>query len=660
MQHQTHSNIFTLSLLLLTIISSSSYADSEIEHEVEDLSYGLSLFHFYQNKYFSAISDILVAKHYKRLSSEDRNPELLLGSLYLSYGLQHKSSDIFSKIIAEEDNHEKQKNEKNNDLEDDEDDEDSIAEQKEITKPETEATDDIIKTPQYVRDRAWFHLGKNHYQNGFIEEAGIALASIKDTLSSEYEAERLFILTNIFTKTSRIEEAIETLDEFDTDSIWYDYARFNVGAALIKSDQIESGSQLLKDLTETTSTNRERRILQDKANLALAYTSLKLDKPVEATQHFQTVRLNDTEASKALLGIGWSWYKQNKFDASLTPWMELANREKSDPSVQEALVTIPNTFEKINNHSQALHQYNLAINTYQEQLNEVEKILESIHEGEFIEKLKLSSLGEEATTPFSILYNINASSNQYLLPLISSKKFHDALKNFQEVVYLNYTLDYWRQGLPALHLILREKIRRYNSKLTDTVHSPKIKLAKQLRKRRNVLANKLYTIRKKQDVLQLATIEEQEKLASLKKLSQTINKNKEEFEEEDEKQQLLHGLMYWDIATDYKPRLWQTQKNLKELDKALYSMSRSMYSLNKVWKDAPSMFGNFSKQVKEKLARIKKLQEEMAESLEHQEEHLKNMALEVIYQQRNRLKLYNDRAVFSRARIYDSLIAKEE
>jgi hypothetical protein len=650
MHHQTHPVLFSL-LLLLTVMSTASYADSEIEHEVEDLSYGLSLFHFYQGKYFSAISDILVAKHYKRLSSEDRNPELLLGGLYLSYGLQHKSSDIFSRIIQEETESESEKKES---------DAGTLTEKKDTVKaPWVKKPKVIIKTPQYVRDRAWFHLGKNHYQNGFIEDAEMALSSIKDTLSKEYEAERLFILTNIYTQTNRITDAQKVLDKFDTDSVWFDYARFNVGAALIKDNKTEDGTQLLKELTVTQSENRERRILQDKANLALAYTSLKSDNPVEAGQYFQTVRLNDTEATKALLGIGWSWYKQNKFDNSLTPWMELANREKSDPSVQEALVTIPNSFEKINNHSQALHQYNLAISVYQEQLDEIEKVLKSIHSGDFLDKLKLSSLGEEATTPFSILFNINASSNQYLLPLISSKEFHDALKTYQEVVYLSYTLNHWQQGLPALNLILREKIKRYNSKLTDTVHDPKIKLSKTLRKRRNVLANKLYTIRKKEDALQLATIEEQEKIYTLKKARKIINKNIDDFEEEDEKQKLLYGLMYWDIATDYKPRVWEARKNLKELDKALYEMSRSMYSLNKVWKDAPSLFGDFSKQIKEKLSRIISIKKEMSVSLKQQEEHLKNMALKVIYTQRNRLKLYNDRAMFSRARIYDSLIVKE-
>jgi len=301
------------------------------------------------------------------------------------------------------------------------------------------------------------------------------LSADKDTLSDEYEDERLFILVNKYSQSNQLQQAMQTLKHFNSDSIWFDYAKFNVGTKLIKSNEIIEGVSLLKELAETKSTNRERRILQDKANLALVYTSLKSNKPAEASKYFEIVRLNDNEATKALLGIGWSWYKQSEFDRSLTHWMELANREKSEPSVQEALITIPNSFEKINNHYQALHQYDLAIDIYKEQLNEIEKILKSLHSGEFINKLKLSSLGKESSTPFSILFNINASSNQYLLPLISSNEFHDALKTYQEVVYLGYTLNQWQQGLPALDLILGEKIKRYNSKLNRHHTQPKNK-----------------------------------------------------------------------------------------------------------------------------------------------------------------------------------------
>ncbi len=611
--------IILISSIFITPCFASS--DTETEHAVKDLPYGVSLFHFFQGRYFSAISDILVAKHYKTLNSDDKNPELLLGGLYLSYGLHHKSADVFSNILNKEE----------------------------------------TTTPLSIRDRAWFHLGKNHYKHGFLDDAEQALTSVKDSLSNNHNSERLFILSNIYVKTSKLDKALELIDQFD-DSVWKDYAYFNIGTGLIRNNKINKGKELLSELANTAPKNRERQILKDKAILALAYTALKNSNPVEATKYFQSARLNDNEATKALLGIGWSLYKQNEFNQALIPWMELANRPPSDPSVQEALISIPYVFEQINNHHQALHQYNLAIDIYNKQLDEINKVIKIINNGEFIKQLNLDTLGKESATPFSILFNINAKSNQYLLPLISSNDFHEALKTYQELNYLNFTLNHWQRGLPALNIILNEKTNTYNSRLKDTVHSPKLKLSKLMQKRRNKLARQIKEIESTESSLMLANSKELETLKLLSKTEIRLNKlkNLEDLSEEEEKLKLLNGLMHWKITTDYKSRIWEAKKNLKELDKTLYKMHAAIYSLSNVWKNAPDKFKDFSLRIKDKSKRIAELKKKMNKSLKFQEAYLQGMAMKVINTHRNRIKLYHDRALFAKARIYDSLIVKND
>jgi len=641
-------------ILVSSILITSSFANSVTEHTVDDLPYGVSLFHYFQGKYFSAISDILVAKHYTTLNSEDKNPELLLGSLYLSYGLQHKSADIFSKILGKENTTQTVSNEKNSDILEDID-----------TDAYNDSEEKNGSTDLAIRDRAWFHLGKNQYEHGFLNDAEKAFTSIKDTLSAEHNSERLFILSNIYINTNKLDKALLLINQFDK-SIWKDYAYFNIGTHLIKSNRTAEGIALLSKLANTsfsiTSKDRERQILKDKAILALAYGALMANKPAEATKYFQTARLNDNEATKALLGIGWSLYKQKNFNQALIPWMELANRAPSDPSVQEALISIPYVFEKINNHQQALHQYNLAIDTYNKQLNEINKVVEIIKNGEFIKQLNLDTLGKESATPFSILFNINAKSNQYLLPLISSNDFHEALKTYQELTYLNYKLNYWERGLPVLNIILDEKKQTYNSRLKDTIHNPKLKLAKQMKNKRDKLANKIKTIESKESALMLANNKEQKTLDLINEIRSRLNKLKdtEDLSEEEEKLELLNGLMHWEIATDFKPRIWQAKKNLKELDDALYKMHSGIYSLTSTWKNAPDQFKEFSIKIKDKGKRITELKKKASASIKLQETYLQTMAIRVINTHRNRLKLFHDRALFAKARIYDSLIMKSD
>jgi tetratricopeptide (TPR) repeat protein len=661
----TNKIIKTIQLILMSsILASPCFAESKIKHIVEDLSYGESLFHFFQGKHFSAISDILVAKHYQKLSNEDKNPELLLGGLYLSYGLHHKSADVFSKILAQKDKPEEIAEDKN-------DSDSSNSEEAKSTKKISAESDDDGKltensiTPLPIRDRAWFHLGKNHYEHGFLEDAKQAFTSIKDTLNDNYNSERLFILANIHVKTNELDKALEVMDHFD-DSIWKEYAYFNVGTALIKSNRIDEGIALLLKLAEIdidiSSADRERQILKDKAIIALAYTALMNEKPLEATKYFQTARLNDNEATKALLGIGWSLYKQKEFNQALIPWMELASRTPSDPSVQEALISIPYVFEQINNHHQALHQYNMAIDSYNKQLVEINKVIEIINNGDFIKRLNLDTLGKESATPFSILFNINAQSNQYLLPLVSSNDFHEALKTYQELTYLNFTLNQWERDLPALHLILKEKIHTYNTKLKGTIHNPKLKLSKTMQKKRNMLAEKIQLIESTENATMLASSEEQETLDLLSHSKSRLNnlKDTEDLSEEEEKLKLLSGLMNWKIETDYKPRIWQAKKELKELDKVLYEMHGAIYSLSNAWKSAPEKFKGFSLKIKDKGKRIAELKKRMDASLKLQETYLQSMAMKVINTHHNRLKLYHDRALFAKARIYDSLIVKSD
>ena len=88
--------------------------------EVRDLQYGQALFQFYQQNYYSAAVDLLTAEQQHRLQHHDAEAQLLLGGIYLSYGLHDEAEAIFLKLID-------------------------------------------AGTAPAVRDRAWFYLAKIRY-----------------------------------------------------------------------------------------------------------------------------------------------------------------------------------------------------------------------------------------------------------------------------------------------------------------------------------------------------------------------------------------------------------------------------------------------------------------------------------------------------------------
>ena len=603
--------------LLLVLISNRVSADDETAHEVTDLSYGVALYHFFQDKYFSAITDLIVAKHYRRLNTEDKNPELLLGGMYLSYGLPQKSSDIFNELLSESNN----------------------------------------STTDSVRDRALFHLGKNYYQAGFLHEAENTLGKIAYSLNDDLQAEKLYMLANIYIADNQLDKAMEQLDQFPTDKVWGDYIKYNTGTSLIRNQQVETGRKLLKSLSDNTSSNYELNILKDKANIALAYTALNNKDYTLANQHFEQVRLDSSQTSNALLGLGWAWYQQGMIDKALTAWLELSHQQQSSPAKHEAMVTVPYAFEKSARPEQALYEYSNAINNYKQDLKEINNIIRSIESGQFIKTLKLTSLGTESSLPASILKNIDPITNKYLSDLFTSYDFHQALKNYQELSYLFYTLNHWQNNLPALKVILEEKRLTYNKKIAGGSHKPKIQLARKLHQQREQLAARVKQLSQNDETMELVSDEERERLEMLNKASATINRlsKNEDLEEEQDRVRLLYGLMHWDITTDYAARMWTTQKNMNELNAAVMKMNTSIRSLSSTWEQAPARFSSFNQRIRDKGSKIEKLRARMHAALKQQETVISAMALATATEYASRLKMYHDRALFAKARIFDSL-----
>ncbi|MFW2371637.1 MAG: hypothetical protein ACN4GM_00830 [Gammaproteobacteria bacterium] len=597
-------------------------ADEDTHHSVTDLSYGVSLYHFFQDKYFSAISDLIVAKHYRRLDTQDKNPELLLGGMYLSYGLPQKSSEIFNELLDQKDNN----------------------------------------ASASVRDRALYHLGKNYYQAGLMSKAEQSLIKITDTLNDQHEAERLYMLANIYLSNNRLDESLNLLNLIPGGTTWEDYIKFNTGTGLIKAERKDEGTSLLEGMGSNDSYNYEKKILKDKANIALAYTALNSQEYQKANVYFERVRLNGSQTDDALLGLGWAWYSQGAIEKALASWFELSKQRQSSPAKHEALIAIPYAFEKINNHDQALHEYDKAIDNYKQDIKELNHLIQSIQSGRFIEQLNPGTLGTESSLPASILKNIDPITNKYLSELFTSHKFHQSLQNYQELSYLFYTLNHWRNNLPALEIILNEKRKAYNSKLKQGVQRPKINRARQLHSQRNTLALHVQKLSKNEQTMELVSDKEREKLSMLVKARKTIKKihNQEDLQEENDKIRLLNGLMHWDITTSYARRLWDTQKNLNELDHAIKKMNTSIKSLSNTWQQAPTRFGGFHQKIKDKKTRINQLKSRMYAALKEQEQSLSKMALNTAIEYSNRLKMYHDRALFAKARIYDSLTSPDK
>lgn len=581
---------------------------------VKDLSYGVALYNFYQDKYFSAINELLVARERRPKTRQLDDNELLLGSLYLAYGQQQDADRIFRALVDE-------------------------------------------NTAPYTRDRAWFNLAKLQYRKGLIGEASQALQRIQDTLPEHREAERLNLLTSIYLQEQQYDKALATVAKFRGNSAWRDYARFNLGVSLVKQGRIEEGTALLAEVGDIDPATPELAALRDKANLALGFAYMRMERPETASDAFRRVRLKGPLSNKALLGIGWAWNVQQQYRKALVPWLELQNRSPLDPAVQESLLAIPYTMEKIDKPKLALVNYTRANDHYEQQLLELDRTIAAIRNGELIRALRPATLGDETALSIYRTRLPRSITVPYIYTLLASEQFQLALNNYQDLLYLHYVLERWGRYLPAFNLMLRERRRAYQEKLPEVTGDVRLRQLQRLRRERDVLAAEVRRIEKQQDLLALATDEELDTIELLQSLRQRLDrlKGKTDVSEEMTKYRLFYGIVYWQIATDYVPRMWQLKKNLRQLDVALAEARTANASLREAWNKAPVRFEGFARRIRGQDARVRTLQRRVQQALDEQQNIIQSLALREVYRQRDRLQTYQVRAKFAQARLYDTM-----
>ena len=612
--HLPNSKTTLASLLLLLSFSTAGAAEPNPEHQVNDLAYGVSLYHFFQDRYFSAITDLMIAKERKPIEKQGAYPELLLGSLDLSYGLHDEAASIFEPLLSE-------------------------------------------NTPAEIRDRAWFNLGKLRYQRGLLPEAQQDLMRIQNSLPDFREAERLNLLANIYLQEQQYDKAIETLKSFSGDSTWEAYARFNLGVALIRQQRFEEGLAQLRADGQLKPRTNELAALRDKANLAMGYALMKMDRPSEAVKAFQEVRLNGPQSSEALLGIGWALSKMEQYDRALTPWLELRGRNPLDPAVQESMLAIPYTFEKTGRPKLALSYYEKATHAYEAQLRDLDNITQAVRDGELLKALQPANMGDESAVSLFRATLPDSISAPYLKDLMASHEFQEAVKNYQDLIYLDYVLDRWQDSLPTFELMLKERRALYQSKLPEIDKNAALKSIEAYQAERNTFAGEVSRIEETNDVFALANDEERDMLEVLGDIQHRLDSlsGQRNLKAQQEKYQLYKGILYWQISSDFVPRMWQLKKGLKDVDQALIEARATEASLKSAWQQAPKTFEGFESRISGQKTRIDRLKKKVDASRRQQEQYLQTLALDAIMQYRRRLNSYQIRSRFALARILDNM-----
>lgn len=596
------------------------HSEEETEIVVNDLLFGQSLYNFYQGKYFSAITNLMVSEKKGMLEKQGQDAQVFLGGLYLGYELHQEADKIFSAMI-----------------------------------------DEAKVVSLDAKDRAWFYLGKTQYRQNEFSEAKESFLNVKDALPAIRENERLNYVSNIFIKENNYEKAIENLHAIDKDSSWKNFAQFNVGVSYVRQGKIKEGITELEAVGNIKSKDNEMSAIRDKANLALGYTYIREKNYKKSHEYFKKIRLTGPQSNKALLGLGWAYLSSEAYNNALVSWLELEDKSILDPSVQEALLAIPYTLEKLDKKALAIEKYNTASKRYDEELLKFNTVKRAITKGELIAALRPGNLGEEAVLPRFNTTLPESITVPYIQKLLATHEFQAAFNRYQDLMFLDNVIQSWFQYLPVYKLMLVERKKAYKAKLPAIQNDSRLKKIKEYRDQQSKLVAEFETGQKEFNVEILANSEELEVLHQLNTIGDNIQKIGSAADSDlIEKYMLLSGIVQWDIEKDIVPRTWAIKSEIKSLDQALADSDKAYLSLKQTFKNAPSSFAGFEKRINNRFANLKNMRANIKGIINDQENYIKGLALKELDLQKLRLENYNMRVKFALARLYDSMAIVEE
>ncbi len=614
----------SLALACLLIPPTAAFAASDPlrPQSVRDPRYGAVLFDFYQNHYFDAITRIMVTQQRAPIAAQGADPELLLGSLYLSYGMHDAAAAIFQRLL------------------------------------------DGATSP-YTHDLAWFYLGKLRYQDEQYAAALTAFQAVGDALPAAKNAERLNLIVNTQLRENKFDEAKKTLEQLKHGGIWREYARYNLGTALIRAKRVKEGAELLnqvavmdaRDEERYALRDEERYALRDKANIALGYASLRdktLSDPVAA---FSRVRLSGPFSSPALLGSGWAYSAQDRPQEGLMPWFELAARP-ADLASQEALVAIAYTLETLGAPELALSYYQNAIAIYDRERATLDTALSSTSFEELLRASVPASAGGDAAR-LSLAANFpELPAGKYAYDVVASSEFQKAYRDYRDLHFLKAQVARWQERIPLLHTMLEERRRRYALNVTELSASNYQKRLDTIIAQRAALSAEIATIEGEENTAALADVNEREsrrQLLEIKSRLDALPASAMDASAQLKKFRILYGMLQWQLKTEFPQRLWRVKAALRALDHDLEHTSAVQSSLEEIVNMTPLNFAGLAQRITELDQYLKNLSGKLDAAIAGREQYCAKLITGALTARKRQVETYRSRALYAQARLYDQL-----
>lgn len=583
----------------------------EVRTTVADLRYGVALYHYYQEEYLDALTELLVAKERGGIKGHGDNPEIMEGGFALAYGLEEYAGDIFDRLL-----------ENNRSVE--------------------------------ARDAAWFFIARLRYHQQDYAGVDEAISHISEKPNRKIREELSVLKINQAIKQERLDEAEQLMRDEEIAEDWVPYVVYNMASALARAGRFSEALNYYKFFREEEFSRKEHIALYDKALTGAGYSYLFDKQPQQAIEQFSWVRRDSPHATRALLGYGWASAELEDYKTALKPWTFLAKSSLVDENSLEALVAVPYAYEKLGAENLALENFKKAEARFVEEIFTLEEVIANIEGDSILEALQI----EKSEGLNWLRY---AEENQlspqlsYLIKLFSTEQFQSSVQELRDLLAAQEMLYNWQEKLVFYMDMLDEREFSRSTKNQFMAQTELRDKIDGLQVERSELAREIERIAAQRDYLALLNEEQKdlyERVTRSERTIQALGDSDPFIEDYQEAARRYRGLMMWDASEAYSPRMWRAVKRLNQLDETIADIKRNHRSVLEILSNAPDM-NAYRQRIAVANGKLTVQIRQTDISVEKAKNHLRDQVAGVLVAQRNRLNHYLSQSRLSIARIYD-------
>jgi hypothetical protein len=425
---------------------------------------------------------------------------------------------------------------------------------------------------------------------------------------------------------------------------------------MLRDGQPEDAARQLDRAGRVEGRDRTLLAIRDKSNLVLGALLFEASEFDLARRSWDRVRLEGPFSNPALLRAGWAEVSAGSHERALVPWAILADREPTDPAVQEAMLALPYAYGELGVHGRAARLYGRAVESFVQELERIDSSIQSIREGAFLKALTREEIRRDEDWVVHLRRLPDAPETFYLIALLASHDFQTALQNYLDLEDLRKRLVSWEGSLDAFEELVQLR-RRYYEQLLPEIDRRFRKLDAQMRLRleqRKHIEERLQHLLIAPRPTHLATAEERRARSRLDRLEQRLGGVGETGSSTLKARiRRLRGVLTWSQETEYDQRLTDAHRHLSQLNEDVEALAARYRAFVRARQAATHGYVGYEVPIEGLRTRVEAALERLDILLARQGHLLETVAIRELVLRRERLEAYRNQARFAFADSYD-------